>query len=91
MTVSVSSREDDTERAGAFYESEKPCEPRETETPLQPAAQPRLTRPSLPVTGGDVAASVLAVSALAIGAILSIVVRGVAMTDSSTGRCAVLR
>ncbi|MFQ6188480.1 hypothetical protein ACLMJM_09275, partial [Bifidobacterium longum] len=33
-------------------------------------------RPSLPVTGGDVSlASVLAVSALAIGAILSIVVR----------------
>ena len=47
-------------------------------------------RPSLPVTGGDVSlASVLAVSALAIGAILSIVVRWRRRYDRfNTGRCA---
>ena len=54
-----------------------PCEPEKPETPPAPAETTTPNpRPSLPVTGGDVSlASVLAVSALAIGAILSIVVR----------------
>lgn len=54
-----------------------PCEPEKPETPPAPAeATTPNPRPSLPVTGGDVSlASVLAVSVLAIGAILSIVVR----------------
>lgn len=54
-----------------------PCEPEKPETPPAPAETTTPNpRPSLPVTGGDVSlASVLAVSVLAIGAILSIVVR----------------
>ena len=76
----ASSRYDDAwERVRVLppCESEKPCEPEKPETPPAPAeATTPNTRPSLPVTGGDVSlASVLAVSALAIGAILSIVVR----------------
>ncbi|MFQ6169938.1 cell surface protein, partial [Bifidobacterium longum subsp. infantis] len=54
--------------------------PAHRHNPAPPPAPAEATtpnpRPSLPVTGGDVSlASVLAVSALAIGAILSIVVR----------------
>ena len=76
----ASSRYDDAwERVRVLppCESEKPCEPEKPETPPAPAeATTPNPRPSLPVTGGDVSlASVLAVSALAIGAILSIVVR----------------
>lgn len=76
----ASSRYDDAwERVRVLppCESEKPCEPEKPETPPAPAeATTPNPRPSLPVTGGDVLlASVLAVSALAIGAILSIVVR----------------
>lgn len=76
----ASSRYDDAwERVRVLppCEPEKPCGPEKPETPPAPAeATTPNPRPSLPVTGGDVSlASVLAVSVLAIGAILSIVVR----------------
>lgn len=76
----ASSRYDDAwERVRVLppCEPEKPCGPEKPETPPAPAETITPNpRPSLPVTGGDVSlASVLAVSVLAIGAILSIVVR----------------